>query len=116
MNLKMSLKPNPKLAADLISFLNDFNAAKQGTERFSPGLSDDLLSAFRESFKSGGLDQVDDLIDSINESIKQSGGTKGLGLGAALEHETASKPACLHISFAEFETDKIFLRSYIPLN
>ncbi len=74
-----------------------------------------MLDAFRQAFQNGGLDEVDNLIDSINAAIRLAGGSKGLGDGAALQHADGSDPAYLHIVFVDFVTEEILAREWISL-
>ena len=115
MGLQMDQKIDRQLIDSVLNFLKlQAEASATGIRSKSePGPI--LLEAFRQSFQNGGLDEVDNLIGSINEAIESAGGTEGLGEGAALQHADGEHPAFLHIFFADLNTGRVLARESISL-
>jgi hypothetical protein len=109
LKLEVELKVNPELVKAVLDFVSQTNETKK-TPAFV--LSEEIKAAF----KRGGLDAVDRLITSINNCIKEKGGTAGLGEGAALEERSSGGPFYLHIYFATFEFDNVIARQEILLD
>src|SRR5512140_1507689 len=104
MSLQMDQKADQQLIDSVLSFLKLRAGESAGSKLSQARPEQILIDSFRRSFQTGGLDAVDDLINSINNSIKLAGGSAGLGDGAGLQHADGQHPARLHIFFAEFES------------
>lgn len=114
MNIKMAIEVSDRLIQEIKHFLNDQAECRANGTHGLHGPSAIVLDAFRESFQSGGLDCVDELIEAINNSIKQNNGVEGLGEGASLEQ--SDNGGSLHIFFVNFETEKVLARASIRLS
>jgi len=107
--MELQMKVKQQLVEAVLDFVDRPKEAKA-----QPSLV--LTEAIKAAFKLGGLDEVDRLIESINDSIKERGGKAGLGEGAALQASAPlGKPLYLHIYFASFEFDNVIARQAILL-
>lgn len=118
--MKVKLKANHTLVSEIQSYLNYLHDARtQGlAQNQIAGFGSKHASAaqsFHQAYAEGGLGGVDDLIDSINEVIKESGGTKGFREGCGLENGSEGRPDFLIIMFVDFTTDRVIAQEAIPV-
>lgn len=114
MSLQMDIS-DKRLMDDVLAFIRTRLQQKTDAESSIQGTGNYVHAIFSDAFQKGGLDEVDDLIDTVNESIKKSGGKEGLGEGAAFEHPNNDRPGYLHLSYRVFESGKLIARESIVI-
>lgn len=78
-------------------------------------LPESLEVLFKETFLKGGLDSVDDLIDSLNESLDALSSPYKFREGCALQEIASTKSSFLHLFAESCETTGIVAKFEIEL-
>lgn len=118
--MSLKLKVNVELIGEIQSYLNylhDSRLKKLVANQIAT-LADRhsrVISAFQEAYAYGGLGEVDELLDSINESIREGAGQLGFREGCGLEHGRNGSQNLLIVMFVEFNTDRVIGQEAIPV-
>lgn len=113
MSTVMDTKFSEEALQGIISFLQKQAEQRRSNTGGGQSMGKAAIDAFKQSYKQGGLESVDALINSINEELKKRQLREGLREGCALEESAAG--IYLHITFADLSTDKVLARETILL-
>lgn len=96
-----------KLAAQTSSFLGALASDRKKE------LSPELALSLKTAYEKGGLDAVDQLCESINRKLLESGKSCGFGPGSAFVN--AADFSRLYVFFAHFDSDQIIARRFVDV-